>query len=118
MSKNKKRYTNQQVIEALNKSKGYVSKAAALLKCTTRTVYNYIEREAEIKEARDVLIDARHDHVEMALHKRINSGDTTAIIFYLKTQCKLRGYVERQEIKPIGKLSVEYTNDWRETTED
>jgi hypothetical protein len=45
----------------------------------------------------------------------IKAGNVTAIIFYLKTQAKDRGYVERQELTGAdgGKLQVEYVNDWR-----
>ena len=42
--------------------------------------------------------------------KKIQSGDTTAIIFYLKTKGKDRGYSERREISIPG--GVELKNDF------
>lgn len=38
------------------------------------------------------------DFVESALMKRIQAGDTTAIIFFCKTKMKNRGYTERTEV--------------------
>ena len=76
-----------------------------MLGCEPRTVYNYIDNYPSVKEARESVREKRHDYVENALMNRIDIGDTTAIIFYLKTQCKARGYVERQEID----LNVDFT---------
>lgn len=91
-------YTATQVVEAIKKARGYVSKAADILGCDARTVYNYAERYPSVQEAINHVRETRHDYVESALMKRIKAQDTTAIIFYLKTQAKQRGYVERQEV--------------------
>jgi hypothetical protein len=91
-------YTAAQVIQALEDADGYVSKAASLLRCTPQTVYNYRDRFITVAEAWNAIRERRHDFVENALHKQIKDGNITAIIFYLKTQAKGRGYVERQEI--------------------
>jgi len=105
----KKRYTANEVIDALQEAKGYVSKAAGILQCDPRTVYNYRDEYKSVAEAWDAIREARHDSVESALAGRIAAGDTTAIIFYLKTQCKQRGYVERQEVdvraRDVSKLA-------------
>lgn len=93
----KEQYTAQQVIDALHEAKGYVSKAASILQCEPQTVYNYRDRYVSVAKAWNAIREARHDSVESALAGRIAAGDTTAIIFYLKTQCKERGYTERFE---------------------
>ena len=115
MAKNKS-YTAQQVIEALEQAQGYVSKAASLLGCSSRTVYNYRDKYSSVAEAWADIKERRHDFVENALHGQIKEGNVTAIIFYLKTQCKERGYVERQEITganddPINaRLIIQYAD--------
>ena len=90
-------YTAQQVADALTQAKGFVSVASRNLSCSDQTVRNYIERYAVCKQA---VTDARESMIDIAegrLYQNINSGDNTAIIFYLKTQAKHRGYIERYE---------------------
>ena len=94
----KKTYTAEQIIGALNQADGYVSKAASILGGAVQTLYNYRERYPTVKAAWDDIKEKRHDFVENSLHKAIKDGNVTAMIFYLKTQAKSRGYVERQEI--------------------
>ena len=91
-------YTAQQVADALTQAKGFVSVACRNLGCSDQTVRNYIERYAVCKQA---VTDAREAMIDMAegkLYQNIANNDTTSIIFFLKTQAKSRGYVERQEV--------------------
>ena len=93
-------FTAQQVADALTQAKGFVSVAARNLNCADRTVRNYIERYAVCKQA---VMDARESMIDIAegrLYQNINSGDNTAIIFFLKTQAKHRG---RSEERRVGK---------------
>jgi hypothetical protein len=108
-------YTAAQVIAALEAADGYVSKTASLLGCSPQTVYNYRNRFPTVAEAWAGIRERRHDFVENKLHMLIKDGNVAATIFYLKTQAKDRGYVERQELTGAdgGRLQVEYVNDWR-----
>jgi hypothetical protein len=61
------------------------------------TYYKWLEDEefeGKVKNAKEDLID----FAENALLKQIKEGVTTSIIFFLKTQAKHRGYIERQEL--------------------
>lgn len=120
MSK-KESYTTEQVIEALQQGRGYVSKAAETLQCSVRTVYNYAENHATVRQAWQDIREKRHDYVENKMMTKIDEGDTTMIIFYAKTQMKERGYVERQEIAGHdGKelvIRVVYADDRRNPTD-
>lgn len=93
----KRRYTEQQVIDALKKHRGYVSQAAQELRCSAETVYAYTRDFPAVLEAWEDLKEQRHDFVENKLMMLIEHENPAAIIFYAKTQMKQRGYVERQE---------------------
>jgi hypothetical protein len=97
------KYTAEQMADAVKKGKGILAAAATSLGCTRQTVAAYIERYPTVKAAHDEARESTIDFVESRLLKNIDSGDTTAMIFYLKTQGKRRGYVERQETEVTGK---------------
>lgn len=94
---NKQQFTVEEVAEALRESRGFVSATARRLACDPLTVYNYMERYPELKEIRKEAKEAEKDLAEMMLGKMIRDGQFLATCFYLKTQAKDRGYVERQE---------------------
>lgn len=98
----KQRYTIEQVVTALNETKGLPAVAAEKLGCTASTIYNYAKRYEAVREALTHQKEKRLDITEGQLWSLINAGNVTAIIFYLKTQGKHRGYVERQEIQVSG----------------
>lgn len=96
--------TKLKVRNAIIKEKGNLSNAAKRLGCVRKTVYNWIEKEPELLTAVDEARDTALDFVENKLMEGIDKGNVTLIIFYLKTQGKGRGYVERIEHEHI---------DWR-----
>jgi superfamily II DNA or RNA helicase len=92
------RFTAQQVADAVYEAKGLASIAARRLGVSATTVRKYAAKHPSVKEA---ILQAREDLKDFAESKlltRIDAEDMTAIIFYLKTQAKDRGYVERQEV--------------------
>lgn len=95
------------VIAALRESQGYMSKAASLLGVTVQTVYNYRKRWASVEAAWQALREERNDFVESSLQKLIAEGNVTAIIFYLKTQARDRGYGEK--VEHAGKIDSDLT---------
>jgi len=93
----KPHFTAQQMIEALTATKGMVSLAAKLIGCSPTTVRSYVRRYASVAAA---IADQREevtDVAELSLFKAIQAGEAWAVCFYLKTQGKDRGYVERYE---------------------
>ena len=85
-------------LEALDKSLNNISQACHLAGVSRATVYNWIKEDEKFAKQVSELNEVVLDFVEAQLFKQIRDGNTTAIIFFLKTRGKKRGYVERQEI--------------------
>lgn len=92
-----KKPSNKKIIEVLEKTGGLLKPAATKLGITRQTIYEWIEREPELKEALATIRESMVDMSEGALYKQISEGNTAAILFHLKTQGKHRGYIERSE---------------------
>ena len=101
-----RQYKVKEVIDALQKSRGFVSAAAKILGCAPSTIYRHIEKSESVRTAIKDAREATKDMAELKLLNRINEGSDTAIIFYLKTQAKDRGYVEKQQVEHSGEMGV------------
>jgi len=107
----KQRYSAEQVIEAIRKSRGLLSVVAQRLGCTRQTVENYVKRyptvDRAVKEERQKVIDV----AEGKLFEKLQSGESWAIQFILKTLGKERGYTERTEVTGAegGAMVIKYT---------
>lgn len=112
---NKKR-----MIEALSKSLGIVKTACEALPISRQTHYRWLEEDPQYKQAVEDIAEEAIDFAESKLFEKIegitvtNGTDDegkpriytvppsdTAIIFYLKTKGKKRGYVERTEFAGV-----------------
>ncbi len=102
------RPTVQDAIDQIKKSGGFVSTAAAKLGTSRNTLHQMINKHPKLKEAVDDARALKKDHAEGKLLQAIDEGNITAIIFYLKTQGKDRGYVERveQDLNMSGTLDL------------
>ena len=94
---NKTLHTKKELLEALIQSLGIVTTACKKVGISRTTYYDYL-KDADFKKQVDDIAEVAVDFAESQLHKQIQTGNTTATIFYLKTKGKQRGYVERQEI--------------------
>lgn len=89
--------SNDRIIKIIEKQQGNLKKSAKALNISRSTLYRWIDEDEDLQEAVEDVTEGLIDDSESALRKKIKKGDTTAIIFHLKTKGKNRGYVERQE---------------------
>lgn len=85
------------MLEALEKSLGVVTTAAKKVGINRSTHYEWLKTDEDYRKSVEALSDVAVDFAESTLYKLIESGDTTATIFYLKTKGKSRGYIEKFE---------------------
>lgn len=87
----------KEVKEQISKAHGNLSTVARTFNVSRTTLYKFLARHPEIKE---VITDEREkmiDNVESTLYNQALDGNTAAMIFFLKTQAKSRGYIEGPE---------------------
>ncbi len=90
------------MLQALESSAGNVSKACKAIKISRQTHYDWLDKYDNYKKGVEEITEALIDFGETALLKNMKKGDTTAIIFFLKTKGKNRGYVERVETEDVS----------------
>jgi hypothetical protein len=91
--------TIPEYVQAINDASGLITVAARRLNVDRTAIYKARQKHPQIAQAIEDARERMTDLAEGKLYSKINEGDMTAIIFYLKTQGKKRGYVERQEIE-------------------
>ena len=96
--------TDAEYINAIHEARGMLSTAADRLGVTRKAVYDAVHRSADVAQALDRGTERTKDFAESALYLRMGRGDVAAIIFYLKTQAKDRGYIERQQVEHSGTM--------------
>lgn len=94
------------MLKALEKSLGVVTTACKSVGIERKTHYRWLEKDSKYAEAVADIKNISLDFAESQLHKRMNDGSDTAIIFFLKTQGKSRGYVEKTELDIQGEIKL------------
>jgi len=96
------------VLKALAESKGIIAYACDAANISRSTFYEWMKQDENFASEVDEITEATLDRVEAKLLEAINDDNLTAIIFYLKTKGKKRGYVEEFDtnvkMNPFEKL--------------
>lgn len=98
--------TLDEALKAVKGTKGNQTEIARNLRCNHSNVTHLKKKWATFNKAVQEAKEARIDWYESRLDERAEKGDIAAIIFFLKTQGKDRGYIERQEITGAGGASI------------
>ena len=85
----------KKLLKALESSSGNISLACKSCKMSRQSFYQYCKEDPDFKQAYDNINESTLDNAEDKLQGLINESNITAIIFYLKTKGKHRGYCER-----------------------
>lgn len=103
----KKNTLKQDILKNLEKSRGIITNAIKPLSVSRSTFYKYMREDEDFKERVQEITEAQIDWVEDKFLQKIEKLDTAALIFYLKTKARDRGYQERIETKDV---TNEYKN--------
>ena len=91
-------YNKQKLLKSMIKCLGNVTNACKKTGLSRETYYSYLDNDKKFKQQIQDISDIRLDHVESKLDKLIDNDDPKAIMFFLKTKGKTRGYIERTEV--------------------
>lgn len=98
----KQKVTHDDLVKMYEKKGGNISATCAALNITRQTFFNYRNSSKQLAERLDNVTESLIDFAESKLMEKVNECDLTAIIFFLKTKGKNRGYVEKVENELVG----------------
>ena len=97
-------------LQALKLNLGNISQSCKASNIGRQTYYDWVNDDEEFKHSCKDVEESLLDLAENRLLEKIDNSDITAIIFFLKTKGKKRGYIEKQEvelIKPIDDIEFD-----------
>ena len=102
----RERYTVDQVIKAIRRSRGLITHAARILRCNRSTVYDYARRHKRVQAAIDQENEVVLDDVEGLLldvvYDPSHKDHLRAIRYYLRTKGRGRGFGDRLDVTSGG----------------
>jgi hypothetical protein len=89
----------KKMLEALESSLGIVTSACKAAGVHRSTHYDWYNSDPEYRKSVDEVTNISLDFAETQLFQGMKENNMTAVIFYLKTKGKGRGYIERSEFE-------------------
>ncbi len=98
-------------LKAYKESLGVISYACEKANVSRQTYYDWVKKDEVFARQTENIEEEAIDMAESKLKVAINEGNITAILFYLKTKGKKRGYIEQVDNRiienPFEKLMKE-----------
>ena len=88
-------FTDEQIADEIWEQRGLMSQAARALGMSRQHLYARLVKNPSLKSIVAEARELQKDRTESKLFAAIEAGEAWAICFYLKTQTKDRGYIER-----------------------
>jgi hypothetical protein len=88
----------EKLIKRLQFHLGNIKKSCDECGVSRQTYYDWYNNDSFFRQCVDDIHEGVIDFVESSLQEQIKDGNITAIIFFLKTKGKKRGYIEKQEL--------------------
>lgn len=111
----KRKPTHKELISVYEKKGCNVTATCKALGINRTTFYNWRKRSERLDAMLEEVEESIIDYAESKLVEHIQEGDTTCLIFFLKTKGKKRGYIERVEqdvtVNPFLELMQAATSD-------
>ena len=105
---------------AIYEKRGNLAAVARSFGLTRNAIAARVSKSAKLQKARDEARETMLDNAETTLYDEALNGNTAALIFFLKTQGKSRGYIERTELTgaDAGPVQVAHSLDLSEMSDD
>ncbi len=100
MKDNGKENKKEALLAALRDSMGIIATACEAVGISRETYRNWKNKDPEFRQRAEDIEEDQIDVVESKLLEAVKRGDLTAIIFYMKTKGKKRGYSEKAQPTP------------------
>lgn len=103
----------------LDKHKGIIANACKQLELPLKTLNKWRKEDSDFDERIQLIKEVQLDYVEDALMKQIKQGNTQAILYYLRTQGKSRGWGDERSSKvDVGLSSKEFKLEFGDPLEE
>lgn len=87
----------EKIIQVYEKKGCNITATCTALGISRKTFYEWKEKKKKLAEGLEAAEEAIIDFAESKLVEHINNDDVQALIFFLRTKGKKRGYVEKTE---------------------
>lgn len=94
-------------LEKMRSTLGNVTRSCEEIGISRQAYYAWLKADSKFAAAVNEIVESSIDFAESCLFQQMREGNTTAIIFYLKTRGKDRGYIESKRIEASGDFNME-----------